>query len=187
MHEIEAKIKVAQFNPVIDILKQLGAVFMHDVRQVDTYFMDTHKLLRKNDCGLRIRRQFLAGQQTSLVTFKGPRRSQSQYKSRAEYETAVSDPELMEKIFESLGYAPALTYEKNRSVWQLDGCEVCLDELPRLGCFVEVEGPDEITIFKVLKKMNLQNQPHIPYSYASLMRQALKQESGQTENVLPEQ
>ncbi|MHC5103080.1 MAG: hypothetical protein ACYSOQ_06655 [Planctomycetota bacterium] len=54
-------------------------------------------------------------------------------------------------------------------LWKLDECEVCLDELPELGCFVEVEGPDEETISSVLRKLSLHNEPHITKSYASMM------------------
>ncbi len=174
-HEIEAKIKVAVLGPIEDKLKELGANFMQSVRQVDTYFMDTHKQLRKDDCGLRIRQEIAAGQTAARITFKGPR-TDSKFKSRSEYETGIDDIEMMENIFESLGYHKRLTFEKKRTVWSLDACEVCLDELPELGCFVEVEGPDEDIISGVLKKLGLQNEPHIPNGYASMMSRKLKQE-----------
>lgn len=186
MHEIEAKIKVAALEPVAEKLKQLGAVFLHDIRQIDTYFMDTHKLLRKNDCGLRIRRQTIAGEQSAMITFKGPR-SDSQYKSRPEYETGISNVDMTEKIFESLGYNKRITLEKKRSIWQTDGCLVCLDQLPRLGCFVEVEGPNESIISDVLKKLELQNETHITHGYASMMRHDLKQAGVQKKEIFLEQ
>ena len=186
MHEIEAKIKVAAFEPVAEMLKQIGAVFLHDLRQVDTYFMDTHKLLHKNDCGLRIRRQTIAGKQSAMITFKGPR-SESEYKSRPEYETGITDVVMMEKIFEALGYEKRITLEKKRSIWQIDDCHVCLDELPRLGCFVEVEGQNESTISDVLKKLELQDKPHVTDGYASMMRHDLKHARIQKKEIFLEQ
>jgi len=178
-HEIEAKIKVAALEPIAGKLNELGAQFIHDVHQVDIYFMDTHKRLHKNDCGLRIRRQSINGTESALITFKGAR-NKSKYKSRPEYETGVSDPEAAENIFEAMGYHKRMTVEKQRSLWRLDSCEVCLDELPDLGCFVEVEGPEEETISSVLAKLNLHNQPHISKGYASMTAQILKLK--QTEN-----
>jgi adenylate cyclase class 2 len=172
--EIEAKINVAALEPVASKLKEIGALFLHTMQQTDTYFMDTHKLLHKNDCGLRIRQQTIDGKESAYITFKGAR-EKTKYKSRPEYETGISDPNAAEKIFEGLGYEKRLTVEKQRSLWQLDGCEVCLDELPELGCFVEVEGPDEETISSVLAKLNLQNQPHISRGYASMTAQKRKQ------------
>jgi len=142
---------------------------------VDTYFMDTHKQLRKDDCGLRIRKQTIDNEPSALMTFKGPRKN-GKFKSRPEYETGITDVEMAEKIFESLGYYKGIVIEKERDMWQLDGCEVCLDTLPKLGCFVEVEGPDENAISGVLEKLNLHNQPHISRGYASMMSRKLKQE-----------
>lgn len=173
-HEIEAKIKVPGLEPVAARLKELGAEFLHEIRQTDTYFMN--KLLRDNDCGLRIRQEFSSVGQTAMITFKGAR-TESQYKSRPEYETSVGSGETMEKIIESLGLTQRIQVEKKRAVWQLGPCQVCLDELPRLGSFVEVEGPDEDAIFAALEKLGLQNEPHIANGYASLLKHELKVQS----------
>ena len=83
---------------------------------------------------------------------------------------------MTENIFESLGYYKTIVVEKKRDMWQLDACEVCLDTLPELGSFVEVEGPDENVISRVLKKLNLHNEPHITESYAAMLSRKLKQE-----------
>ena len=174
-HEIEAKIKVAALEPIADKLEQLGAEFLHDVQQVDTHFMDAASQLRKSDCALRIRQQVIGNESSALMTFKGPR-SDSKFKARPEYETVIANAETTEKIFESLGYHKTLVIEKKRMMWLLNGCEVCLDELPHLGCFVEVEGPDEVTITSVLEKLNLHNEPHISKGYAAMMSRKLKQE-----------
>ena len=174
-YEIEAKIKVAALRPIRDKLEKLGADFSQSVQQVDSYFMDTHKLLKKNDCGLRIRQQIVEGQTSAKITFKGPR-TDSKFKSRAEYETGIDDVETMEKIFDALGYHKRLTFEKKRAIWALDGCEICLDEVPHLGCFVEVEGPHEDVISGVLEKLDLHNEPHISKGYAAMISRKLKQE-----------
>ena len=136
--------------------------------------MDTHKLLHKNDCGLRVRRQSIDGKESACLTFKGAR-EKTKYKSRTEHETGISNPNAAENILEGLGYHKRLVVEKKRSVWRLESCEICLDELPDLGCFVEVEGADEEVISSVLAKLNLQDQPHISDGYASMAVQKLKQ------------
>lgn len=144
---------------------------MHTVHQVDTYFMDTHKLLHKNDCGLRIRQQVISGIHTALITYKGAR-TEGKYKTRPEFETGIDNVKMMENIFEELGYHSRLVVEKKRSIWKLDACDVCLDELPELGCFIEVEGPDEEAVQHVLEKLNLDNESHISDGYASLLERA---------------
>jgi adenylate cyclase class 2 len=171
--EIEAKIKVFALAPTQTRLQALGAKFMHTVRQVDTYFMDTHKLLHKKDCGLRIRQQVVDNAASAMITFKGAREA-GKYKSRPEYETGIDNVQMTEHIFEALGYYKRLTVEKQRTLWQLDGCEVCLDEVVELGTFIEVEGPDEATVESVLAKLSLHHEPHIRDSYAAMVERALK-------------
>jgi adenylate cyclase class 2 len=175
-HEIEAKIKVPALAPTETRLAELGATFMYTARQVDTYFMDTHKLLHKNDCGLRIRRHVGGGIKTALITFKGARED-GKYKSRPEYETGVDNADMTERIFEALGYDKRLTVAKQRTLWKLGVCEVCLDELAELGTFVEVEGPDEAAVESALAELNLQDAPHIRDSYAAMLARALKTEA----------
>lgn len=180
--EIEAKIRVPALTPVADKLKELGAVFLREVHQADTYFMDADHLLRKKDCALRIREQIADTQHRAFITFKGAR-TDSKFKNRPEYETGIENVEMMVKIFDALGYHKRLTVEKKRILWSLDSCEVCLDELPLLGFFVEVEGPDEAVITQVLEKLNLQDQPHISQSYASMISEKLKLEGSQEKEV----
>jgi adenylate cyclase class 2 len=181
-HEIEAKIKVPSLDGFENKLKELGADFIRMVYQADTYFMDTHKLLHKNDCGLRIRQQVIDGNKTALITFKGARKD-TKFKTRPEYETGIDNVEMTENIFDALGYHKRLTVEKDRAMWRLDGCDVCLDTLPELGCFVEVEGNNEESIESVLEKLELHNEPHITESYARMTMQAMrsnvKTEAGQ--------
>lgn len=175
MHEIEAKIKVAALEPVAEALNTLDANLLREIRQIDTYFMDADGLLKKNDCGLRIRQEWIDGKQSALITFKGAKVN-SPYKSRPEFETGVDDADITAKIFESLGYKKRITVEKKRIVWKLDGCDVCLDNVARLGCFVEVEGPDEPVIAGVLEKLELQDEPILKRGYAAMTANALKQE-----------
>ena len=49
-----------------------------------------------------------------------------------------------------LGYPCSCRYEKVRSVWQLRGHEVVLDQTP-IGDFVEVEGPDPRPLVEALE------------------------------------
>lgn len=173
--EIEAKIKVPELKAISTRLNALDAEPLREISQADIYFLDAEGVLIEKGCGLRIRQQVIGGQSEAMITFKGPK-SDSKFKSRAEYETGIGDVETMRRIFESLGYHERLTVKKNRTMYLLDGCEVCLDQLALLGSFVEVEGPDEETITGVLTKLGLDNEPHISDSYASMVSAKMKQE-----------
>ena len=129
--EIEAKIKVAAFEPIIEMLQQLGAEFLHAIDQLDMYYADDAGRLSENGCALRIRKQLINGGHSSLITFKGPKTA-GKFKDRAEYETTIDHPETVEKIFEALGCRKQIEVEKKRTMWSVDGCEICLDKLPQL-------------------------------------------------------
>jgi adenylate cyclase class IV len=56
-----------------------------------------------------------------------------------------------------------------RRLWRLGRCEIALDELPELGYFVEIEGPEEEEIARVQERLGLSDRPHIARSYAHLI------------------
>jgi len=169
--ETEAKIKVEHLEPIAQRLGQLGAQCVAELVQNDVYFLDANQKMTRNRCGLRLRTETGKSETVSLLTFKGPPKK-SRYKSRPEYETRIADVEAMRHILEGLGYRESWTVTKTRSVWEWGGCEVCLDTVPALGCFVEVEGPDETAIKKVLTELGLADEPHVIKGYAALLEKA---------------
>jgi adenylate cyclase class 2 len=58
-----------------------------------------------------------------------------------------------------------------------------LDELPYLGSFVEVEGPDEATVLAVREQLGLSDRPIVKSSYIALLMGHL-QERGQTRKIV---
>ena len=113
-------------------------------------------------CALRLRRT----PQGALLTFKGPARFAGGVKTREERETAVDDPEALDRILNGLGYRPRFRYEKHREEWEFERCVVALDETP-IGSFVEVEG-EPTAIRGVLSRLGLDPADALPYSYADL-------------------
>ena len=101
------------------------------------------------------------------VTFKGPRRTDARAKVRPEYQTHLDDHEALEKIFDACGLAPTAVVRKKRTSYRLDDCQVELDELPDIGCFVEVEGPDEEAIFALCERLGLTGEP-VSESYLAM-------------------
>jgi len=78
----------------------------------------------------------------------------------------VADPEAMEGILRALGFAPALTMVKTRSIWTRGELEACLDETP-FGCFLELEGARE-AIAEAMAELDLGSDLVEPRSYADL-------------------
>ncbi|MGA2173144.1 MAG: class IV adenylate cyclase [Sedimentisphaerales bacterium] len=183
MHiEIEAKLKVGSLPAVVKKLKAAGARFVGKHIQTDTYFDDGKSSLRKSDSALRVRRQLIGRKEQVIVAFKGPKRK-GRFKQRQEIQFEVSDARLAEMLLAAIGYKKALVFQKKRDVWLLGGCEVALDELPLLGSFVEIEGPDEKKIAAVQKKLGLSDLPHIADSYAVLMTKQLRRHGRKNNRV----
>jgi adenylate cyclase class 2 len=170
--EIEAKISVPSLRPISNRLKEIGAVFVKRVRETDTYLKDSKARLLKRGCGLRLRHQTGPGGRKAFLTFKGPKHK-TRYKTRLESETQISDFDATLRIFMGLGYKTAIVVQKTRWIWKLGSCLICLDDLPALGYFVEVEGPSEKQVEKTLRKLQLADLPSITNGYAKLTADAL--------------
>jgi adenylate cyclase class 2 len=187
MHEeIEAKLKVDSLEEVERSLQQGSASFVRETVQTDVYF-DTPdgKLTRCDEC-LRLRCEEIGRRERLILAYKGPKQ-QDDYKRRTEIEVEVKDGDATELFLAALGYRKALAFNKKRRLWRLHDCEVALDELPLLGVFVEIEGPDSRTILRVQEMLGLSRVPHTMDSYATLIDQELSRlGSGQREVYLEE-
>ena len=172
--EIEAKLKVDSLQDITQRLKTLGAQRKDEFIQRDTYFDADSDTLIKSDRGLRLRQQKFGYTEKVFLTYKGPKQK-TKFKSRTEIEVAVGDFVTMKELLKALGFKTRITFEKKRRFWLLDNCQICLDELPILGCFIEIEGPDEQTITKLLEKLKLSSLDHIDKTYSKLMADILSE------------
>jgi adenylate cyclase class 2 len=173
--ELEAKIKVPDFAPLRARLRELGASSQGIVHETNTFFDTTSAALQGGGKGLRIRiNRSENGHEEAIITFKGPRKPGT-FKNREELETTVSDPTTTEAIFKALGLERRISFEKRRESWKLGSCKIELDEIPHLGTYLEIEGPDEQSITTIQHQLGLDHAPHITDSYASLLANWLKQ------------
>ena len=172
--EIEAKLKVGSLQEIIARLAELGAEFLEEQLQTDYYFDDANTTLTKADRCLRLRQQLVGQNERIFLTYKGAKEKDN-FKKRQEIEIEIKDADSTEKLLSVLGYEKVLVFEKKRRVWRLGGCEVALDELPLLGSFMEIEGPDSEKIADAQRNLGLENLPHIEESYALLMEKKLHQ------------
>jgi adenylate cyclase class 2 len=173
--EIEAKLKVDSHEPVIEKLKAANAKFLSEQLQTEQYFDTPEKTLTNADKCLRLRRITKADAKQIILTYKGPKQKDD-FKKRAELELELADLDTATKLLVALGYEKALIYEKKRTIWMLDDCEIALDQLPMLGNFVEIEGPNAEKITDVQKTLGLENSKHIMQSYAHLMQKELSKQ-----------
>ncbi|NQT02146.1 MAG: class IV adenylate cyclase [Planctomycetes bacterium] len=168
--EIEAKLKVDSLPEIEHKLDELGAEFLAEQLQTDYFFDDVNATLTKTDRCLRLRRQKVGKSESFFLTYKGTK-EKSNLKKRQEIESEITDANSVHKLISALGYEQVLIVEKKRRLWQFDNCEVALDQLPLLGEFVEIEGPNEEKIVAVQNTLGLTGLPHILKSYASLLKE----------------
>ena len=178
--EIEAKLSVPNFDGVRARLQEHGATHVGSCLETNTFFDTDDRSLLAADQGLRLRqrRDDVTGELTYVITYKGPRQH-GQLKTRDELELGVLNGRDAVNLLRQLGYSPMLSFEKRRESWKLAGCAVELDELPRVGTFVEIEGPNEAQILKVRDMLHLADRPLVKTSYVALLMTDL-QERGQT-------
>ena len=135
MIEVEKKFRLTkrQRDAVLKRLPEVGAELEGEDFEENTLF--SGDMLEMGSSVLRLRR--VNGRAT--LTYKKRLSSSSSIKQQREEETVVDDPEAMEAILVSLGFTPALVYEKRRQTWKLGNTEVVIDVLP-FGLFMEIEG-----------------------------------------------
>lgn len=168
--EIEVKLKINSSSEIEQKLAELGAEFLAEQLQTDYFFDDVNTALTTTDRCLRLRRQSVDGSERFFLTYKGAK-EKSNFKKRREIDIEIIESDSTQKLLSALGYEKVQVIEKKRRLWQLGECFVALDQLPLLGDFVEIEGPDDKTIADVQDKLGLANLSHIAKSYAQLIKE----------------
>ena len=181
--EIEAKIKVDSLDGIAAKLEYVRAELVSKQHHLDSYFVDAGRTLTRTDRGLRLRQLTVDGTTTVILTYKGPREN-TKFKSRKEIEVSIDDFTEMATLLEALGFTRRLAFEKKRDLYHLADCEVCLDELPLLGSYIEIEGPSEDAIDDILSKLGLSGADHISQGYSMLMRDKIVEQGLDKQEIL---
>jgi adenylate cyclase class 2 len=183
-NEIEAKMKVEDFGGVRQELKKVGAKRIGSVLETNTFFDSNEKNLVAKDTGLRLRRKRddESGEEKFIITVKGPQQS-GELKNRPEAEVGVEDGKDAKAVLEALGYSPTLSFEKRRESWKLGECKIELDEMPILGKFVEIEGPDEKAVMGVRERLGMKDVGLIRTGYVTMLARHLKESGDSRKSV----
>ncbi len=167
--EIEAKMPLRDREATVRRLTDLHAEPVARMMEENIFVDCKEHRLHTSDRGLRVRGIREPDQSPRYtVTYKGPRRH-GRLKNRREVEFQVDSPEAALELLAELGYHETVRFEKRRQRWRLDGCNIELDEVPYLGSFIEIEGPDEPTVFGVREQLGLADEPLITASYVAML------------------
>lgn len=137
MREIEVKLKAQNFGELEKKLGEKGCLLSEPIHQHDIIYSlkgskNEFESASEGDVIIRIRRMPGVAQ----LNLKQQRSSEG---DNLEYETDIKDAEAMQKILETLGWYPVVEVKKIRRKGKLGNYEFCLDEVEKLGTFIELE------------------------------------------------
>lgn len=138
MREIEVKIRTKDLKRVERELAKQGCVLSAPIHQHDVIYspkgtVNQWEQAKEGDVILRIRRQ---DGNKAIFTLKKQRTNEL---DNIEIETEVSDPDALHQTLLLLGCAPVVEVNKVRRKGRFKDYEICLDEVEKLGTFVELE------------------------------------------------
>ena len=134
MREIEIKVKIDNVTALKKKLRELAIVLSDPVTQHDVVYSRPGAIDDDpNECWLRIRTENDA---RHIFTLK---RSVTSQMDSIEHEVTVDDPEAMRGIIHELGYVLFSDLTKTRQSGHMGPLDICIDTVPKLGQFVELE------------------------------------------------
>ena len=148
-HEIEVKAKVKNLENIISKLEELGCVLSKPIQQDDyIYNKKDVDLYRSHGDSpvLRIR------EQNGKIIFT-VKKNRSNELDCIEKEIEITDKDTLKDILELLDYESTVEVHKKRIKTNYNDYEICLDDVDKLGTYIEVEKMSDENGEKVQKEL----------------------------------
>jgi adenylate cyclase class 2 len=134
MREIEIKARVADKEALLAALESQGISLGETLKQHDVVYAQPGQLgAEKDSIWLRVRTQ---NDTKHIFTLK---KHMSNQMDSLEYEVTVDSESEIVAIMKALGYELFSDLTKHRRKAAYKDYEICYDELPELGAFIEIE------------------------------------------------
>ncbi len=177
--EREVKFYLSDLHDQKRILENAGAILIKDrVHELNYRFDTSTSSLKENHQMLRLRKD----DQVHL-TFKDQTSLSEGIADRRELEISIDDFNTALLMLEALGLSVFIIYEKYRTTYHLNQCEVVLDELP-FGNFLEIEGVSVESIKAAADLLELDWKDHTTFSYLELFYHLKAKKSLQIDHIL---
>jgi adenylate cyclase, class 2 len=171
MLEIELKVQVPDLAPIRARLSAIGARMTEKTDEHDIYYNAPHRDFAVTDEALRVR--YSSGR--TIITYKGPKRRDLQFKAREEINVMVEKGPEFEGILECIGFRKTAVVDKVREYYSFENASIALDEVSGLGSYVEIEvmrsesdASETSTIEKIAEKIGVGGE-QILASYLELI------------------
>jgi predicted adenylyl cyclase CyaB len=162
--EIETKFKLASPGEMRKGLKKIGAKLISKGLERDIYYA-VPVSLRLSVIRLR------AIGKKGLFTLKsgGSGMNEGPYKIRRERETGIDNAGMFETMLKALGLQVRFRKEKLRETYAWQDAKICIDQLPYIGWYVEIEAP-KADIRKLAGLFGLDMQKAMSDNYMQLFK-----------------
>ncbi len=132
--EIELKARVRDFAPIKARLKKLGAKYICEKHQIDTYYSPYKQpLVKRKGKVMRVRYDALT--KRARLELHIPQNDMA----AIEHEVEVHDYQILLKVLKELKAKKEFVIDKRRLVYTKGRFEIVLDTVKKLGKFIEVE------------------------------------------------
>lgn len=134
MREIELKFRVENQERLIEKLKELGCQIGDTIEQKDTIYVSNLDDVesKEGSIWLRVRKE----NDHIELNFK---KQSAKLQESEEIEFGVDSYEKANKFLEALGYKKWVEVNKKRRYSKYQEYNLCIDEVERLGSFIEIE------------------------------------------------
>jgi len=137
MIEVEVRAKVKDFNEIKDKLKNIGAEFSETIHQADKIFghpkfLDENNMIIEGGIVPRIR----CVNDNCFLEFKEINRKRG---AGIEIKSDISDVNQGVDFLNKLGFKETFTINKKRESYKYKNFSIDLDEVEKLGFFIEIE------------------------------------------------
>lgn len=151
--EIEVKILEVDPDKIAAKLAELGAKQLQDAKLTVDWFRP-HGIKGDDDPWyLRVRR---SSEGSAEITWKSIPVSVGISKQVREINLKITDPDAAAEMFAAIDFDHYAHQEKFRKSWELHGLQFDLDQYPGIPAYLEIEGPDEASLHKGIKLLDLE-------------------------------
>jgi adenylate cyclase class 2 len=149
--EIEAKFLAVNHSELREKLQALGAVQKAELRLMrrKNYDYPDLRLDKEKNGWVRVR------DEGNKVTLSYKQLNSRELDGTLEVNVTVDSFASTCSFLEQIGLESKTFQESKRESWQLEGCEIELDEWPWVKPYVEIEGPDETSVRKAAAALGL--------------------------------
>jgi adenylate cyclase class 2 len=148
--EVEAKFLNVDFDALRTKLTALGATLEQPMRLMRRVIFDLPDPENGGFAFVRVRDE---GHQVTLTYKHFHSKGEQAIAGASEVETTVGDFDTTVELLKRLGHEYKSLQEARRETWSMGDAEVVLDEWPWLNPYIEIEGPDEVTVKKIADQL----------------------------------